>query len=257
MTWTAPRTWSTSEVVTASMMNIHVRDNLKFLKGQSGDIYLEDDVGVGTSTPVANINAAATRALTVSSIGSGESGGLFMEGNRTTDAAVGQIGFLNVAATGTDKRIALIISNRENSNDSGNLRFFTRNAGTLGEAVRIDRAGNVGIGTTAPQGLLHAFDTESGIFLWRNTAVAGSTVQVLAAGSVVAGLSGHYVVYDGSNRSSGAIPNVAATGTLAVTHTLHTGTGTYVLHLNANGSVDVQRTSGTGTGQISLWLLYH
>jgi hypothetical protein len=28
MAWTAPRTWTTSEVVTASIMNTHVRDNL-------------------------------------------------------------------------------------------------------------------------------------------------------------------------------------------------------------------------------------
>ena len=28
MAWTAPRTWVTGEVVTASVMNVHVRDNL-------------------------------------------------------------------------------------------------------------------------------------------------------------------------------------------------------------------------------------
>lgn len=28
MAWTSPRTWTTSEIVTASMMNTHVRDNL-------------------------------------------------------------------------------------------------------------------------------------------------------------------------------------------------------------------------------------
>jgi hypothetical protein len=28
MAWTAPRTWTTSEIVTASIMNTHVRDNL-------------------------------------------------------------------------------------------------------------------------------------------------------------------------------------------------------------------------------------
>jgi hypothetical protein len=31
MAWTAPRTWATSELVTASMMNTHVRDNLSAL----------------------------------------------------------------------------------------------------------------------------------------------------------------------------------------------------------------------------------
>lgn len=32
MAWTAPRTWSTGELVTATMMNTHVRDNLLALK---------------------------------------------------------------------------------------------------------------------------------------------------------------------------------------------------------------------------------
>lgn len=31
MAWTAPRTWTTGEVVTAAIMNTHVRDNLLFL----------------------------------------------------------------------------------------------------------------------------------------------------------------------------------------------------------------------------------
>lgn len=31
MAWTTPRTWVPGELVTASMMNIHVRDNLNFL----------------------------------------------------------------------------------------------------------------------------------------------------------------------------------------------------------------------------------
>ena len=33
MAWTTPRTWVAAEVVTASVMNTHVRDNLAYLKG--------------------------------------------------------------------------------------------------------------------------------------------------------------------------------------------------------------------------------
>ncbi len=32
MAWTAPRTWVTGEIVTESMLNTHIRDNLEFLK---------------------------------------------------------------------------------------------------------------------------------------------------------------------------------------------------------------------------------
>lgn len=34
MAWTTPRTWVTSEVVTAALMNTHLRDNLNYLKNQ-------------------------------------------------------------------------------------------------------------------------------------------------------------------------------------------------------------------------------
>jgi hypothetical protein len=33
MAWTTPRTWSIAEVLTAALMNTHVRDNLNYLKG--------------------------------------------------------------------------------------------------------------------------------------------------------------------------------------------------------------------------------
>ncbi len=44
MAWTAPRTWVTSEVVTAALMNSAVRDNLRYLKGSDGAITIEDDI---------------------------------------------------------------------------------------------------------------------------------------------------------------------------------------------------------------------
>ena len=31
MAWTSPRTWTTGELVTAALMNTHVRDNLSYL----------------------------------------------------------------------------------------------------------------------------------------------------------------------------------------------------------------------------------
>lgn len=43
MAWTTPRTWTTSETVTAAMMNAHVRDNLAYLKvyADSKTVYLK------------------------------------------------------------------------------------------------------------------------------------------------------------------------------------------------------------------------
>lgn len=51
MGWTAPRTWVASEVVTAAIMNTHVRDNLSALNG-----YVEKtaDQSISSSTVLTN-----------------------------------------------------------------------------------------------------------------------------------------------------------------------------------------------------------
>ena len=36
MAWSEPRDWTAGEVVTAAIMNAHVRDNLEFLGGTDG-----------------------------------------------------------------------------------------------------------------------------------------------------------------------------------------------------------------------------
>lgn len=42
MAWTAPRTWVTGEIVTSALLNTHVRDNLRYLKGTDGGVSLDD-----------------------------------------------------------------------------------------------------------------------------------------------------------------------------------------------------------------------
>lgn len=41
MSWTAPRDWVAGEIVTASIMNTHVRDQLRYLKGLDGVVTTE------------------------------------------------------------------------------------------------------------------------------------------------------------------------------------------------------------------------
>lgn len=69
--WTAPRTWTTGEVVTAGMLNTHLRDNLEFLK-------LREDTPLNlftilngfsfttTSTTFVDVNAAFVGSLATS-----------------------------------------------------------------------------------------------------------------------------------------------------------------------------------------------
>lgn len=53
MAWTSPRTWVTSEMVTAAIMNTHVRDNLLFL-------YELPDLVVASITHTSSPYTAAT-----------------------------------------------------------------------------------------------------------------------------------------------------------------------------------------------------
>jgi hypothetical protein len=70
--WTAPRTWVTSELVTSSQMNTHVRDNLKSLEHA---IALEDD-----DLDVVNTTAETTLySVTVPANELGANGSCFMD----------------------------------------------------------------------------------------------------------------------------------------------------------------------------------
>ncbi len=44
MAWTAPRTYTTGELITAAILNTHIRDDLKYLKGLSGAITIDADI---------------------------------------------------------------------------------------------------------------------------------------------------------------------------------------------------------------------
>ncbi len=44
MAWTAPKTYTAGETINADILNTHIRDNLRYLKGLDGDITLSDDV---------------------------------------------------------------------------------------------------------------------------------------------------------------------------------------------------------------------
>lgn len=55
MPWTLPATWVDGVIVTASALNLHVRDNLRYLKGLDGAPYIENAIdlpeNVGLATP--------------------------------------------------------------------------------------------------------------------------------------------------------------------------------------------------------------
>lgn len=65
MAWTAPRTWVDSELVTASLMNTHVRDNLLYLLTPNYFNISSTSDYTTTSTSVVTVNAALSTSITM------------------------------------------------------------------------------------------------------------------------------------------------------------------------------------------------
>lgn len=68
--WTTPKTWSTGELVTASLMNSHVRDNMDFLKDPPTGLYNVNEAGDYTTTSTSFVDIDATNlSLTITTAG--------------------------------------------------------------------------------------------------------------------------------------------------------------------------------------------
>lgn len=241
MAWTAPATWSVAEVVTAAKMNTHVRDNLKYLKGQAGAVAIEDAVTIGVNTNAANgltitnsnANSSAFANLYMVNDG-GSIGGLLRNSTTNTGyAGVNSISLMTFAAHG--------------------LGLGTNNS------IRqyIDSTGNVGFGTLVPQGKIHAVGAGGSLMFLSATAVAGSVVTLAAAGTVAAA-AGFVAIFDYCN--TGGASNIFTTiGRIPVgssnTYTAANG-DVITVAVTAGGAITVQRTTGSAsTHEIAMLVL--
>jgi hypothetical protein len=125
------------------------------------DITTNGDVGIGTTNPVFSNNPAATRFFAVDA-GTGGFSEIGAGGNQTgTTSILGAFAFFNSSLGGPEKRNAVIVGANDGATNSGNIQFFTVNLGTIAERMRINRLGQVGIGTPAPTDTLSVNGTAS------------------------------------------------------------------------------------------------
>ncbi|HSS22506.1 MAG TPA: hypothetical protein VLL54_20715 [Pyrinomonadaceae bacterium] len=114
-------------------------------------------IGIGTVNPVFDANVA--RFLTVDG-GSGSIGSIGAAGGTSSNGTtVGQVAFINSNLGTTEKRVATIVGATDTATNSGTLDFYTANAGTWVPRLRINSAGNIGVGTTSPG---FRFDVQGG-----------------------------------------------------------------------------------------------
>ena len=114
-----------------------------------------ESLGIGTSSPTDKLHVSGESfpniKIETNSASSGDST-LDLVGYRTTNSPVGYLKFWNNATSPTE--LARVTSYREGADNTGNLLFYTSSAGSLGERMRIDSSGNVGIGASSPSQLL-------------------------------------------------------------------------------------------------------
>ena len=144
-------------------IGVDLNGNLHFYDSNSAtpSITFEDggNVGIGTSSPLRGLDVRTA----VSSFGNT----FFVDTTAGTAGTGGGIIFGSDDGLGTDVSVAAIQGIKENStagNQQGALLFATKNSvATQVERMRIDSAGNVGIGTSSPSTNLEISDSSAAI----------------------------------------------------------------------------------------------
>jgi hypothetical protein len=102
------------------------------------------NVGVGTTSPGASLHVAG--AITSAPTGSGLLAGINSNyGQAKLYGSTG--GILDFGASGADANARLLVNNSDSA-----LQFYTNNAGSLAERMRLDSSGRLGVGTSSVRG---------------------------------------------------------------------------------------------------------
>lgn len=150
--YTTPRTWTAAELVTASIMNTHVRDNLDYLKARPVARFADLDGTVLSTTSTSfvdvtgasvSITTSGSSRLLIMTSGSVQSTGatsacyftLVVDGTNQGDASLGVQGVQ--AITGTDTPFSSVfITSAAVSDGAHTVKVQFRTTGGVTSAVR-------------------------------------------------------------------------------------------------------------------------
>lgn len=142
MAWTTPRTWATGEVVTASIMNTHVRDNLNAVGASTAQVTTSETTTSTSYTDLATSGPAVTRTTGTTALilitaqvansgaGNGDYVGVAVSG--ATTAAASDTGVIVSApvANYSDAGAAVVYTNALNAGSNTFTLKYRVSAGT-------------------------------------------------------------------------------------------------------------------------------
>ena len=262
----------------------------------------ENRVGIGTTSPGAKLHVngqLGVGTLTNNGIklsvdqastfpGSNTSNSRFVDfigGNSGASTEIGGVRWLNTDGDNGNYQYhaAGITSHNGGSSDDGDLRFFVSSNASADsstgviEAVRIDTTGNVGIGTSSPQGLLHISSGTSGdailiiesdtdnndendnpqLQFKQDSGITIAKAGLTGDAGQIFGNSLSNAAYFGNDENSSVQFYTNATARLTIREDGDVGIGTTSpqspLHIRSNSQqIAIDRTDGQG----ALWRFY-
>tara|TARA_B100000085_G_scaffold96076_1_gene87151 strand:- start:9938 stop:12574 length:2637 start_codon:yes stop_codon:yes gene_type:complete len=212
-------------------------DKLLFQTNSTNRIAITNagDIGCGTTTPDARIE--------IVSDGSDDAGAhlrLTHANNNSTDV-VSTVNFSNNSGS-----VAKIVAGTTGANNTGYISFFTDNAGTSSEKMRILADGKIGIGTSAAAANLHVEGGSSQARLIVNSNTQQDNHVAIGYGSVGAEIdNGTFLTHVGSgntfNIDNGGAPN----SIVAIKTRPSSGSSVERLRVDKDGNVGINETTPT------------
>jgi hypothetical protein len=224
-------------------MNLHIRDNLNYLKGNAGQVAIS--AGITATAGASSEDTLAARSGNSAQYAAVSVGRTAGEVEMAVAAGAGHFFNQTVAGDAVVKQ-----------NDAAKKLYLGAGPNGSAETVTITTS-RVGIGTIDPQGKLHGYNAISGFMHYEFDGVDGTARTVIpnGTGDVLYVASGFYVA-----RSSA--PSIQAGNIGAIAPGVSTNIGTWggsdVLQFQvaANGAITVQRTGGSLTYKVALWIVW-
>lgn len=223
-----------------------------FSHGGAGHFFSDDDVAHGMT------DVLATNVYAALAINSGTAGGLQVVGATDTDAL--PFRFIGIIGTSTPTlpgvRFEAYKKNGTTIQAIGSseiaIDFLSGGATTL---LRLYGNGNAMFGSGTPQGKIHGHDGVGGFLHVSKSAVAGTAVVLIpnGTGDVTAGLRWSGVV----EASDGGVQQPSGGMDVGGDIDIYSSGGNILnIRVNADGSVDVRRTAGALTYDVTLFLVW-